>query len=75
MTNTSGQDTSGSDSAAAVTIRACANGPYEVSGLASIVADDGSLLKEGEMAYLCRCGASARKPFCDGTHTKIGFQG
>jgi len=62
-------------SSAPVTIRACANGPYEVSGLAAILADDGSVIKEGEKAYLCRCGQSARKPFCDGTHNKIGFEG
>lgn len=60
---------------APVTIRALTNGPYEVSGLTSILADDGSVLKEGDKAYLCRCGQSARKPFCDGTHNKIGFEG
>lgn len=67
-------DATESSSNAPVTIRACANGPYEVSGFAAILADDGSLIKEGDKAYLCRCGQSARKPFCDGTHNKIGFQ-
>jgi len=50
-------------------------GPLQVEGPMRVLAADGSLIKECEKAYLCRCGGSASKPFCDGTHRKIGFTG
>jgi CDGSH-type Zn-finger protein len=53
------------------------NGPYslsEPSGAAvSVRRENGAALETGPRAALCRCGGSARKPFCDGTHAKIGF--
>jgi CDGSH-type Zn-finger protein len=55
------------------------NGPYVVptEGLELVDADGNVVpLPEGkEKVSLCRCGASMRKPFCDGTHSKVGFQG
>ena len=55
------------------------NGPYVVptEGLELVDADGNVIpLPEGkEKVSLCRCGASSRKPFCDGQHSKIGFQG
>jgi uncharacterized Fe-S cluster protein YjdI len=56
-------------------VRASANGPLEVTGGVRILDADGTVLYEGEKATLCRCGGSANKPFCDGTHEKIGFRG
>ena len=62
-----------------VTIRVRKNGPYRVedpSGLVELVDANGNKYDlTGKPAYsLCRCGASTNKPFCDGTHSKIGFQ-
>lgn len=57
----------------ATTITVHANGPYEVQGDLVVCGSDGRTLREGKRVYLCRCGQSANKPFCDGTHTKIGF--
>ncbi len=60
------------------------NGPYRVeapAGSIELVDADGnaydlsSKLKDGTVAFsLCRCGGSVTKPFCDGTHSRIGFQ-
>ena len=54
---------------------ASAGGPLLVSGGVRIFAADGNLLYEGEKAALCRCGRSGNKPFCDGTHKTVGFEG
>jgi hypothetical protein len=54
-------------------VRASANGPLLVSGGVRVVDADGNVLYEGDRAALCRCGGSANKPFCDGTHRKNGF--
>jgi len=50
------------------------NGPLLVTGTVQITQKDGSVqTKEGKTTF-CRCGASTNKPFCDGSHKKIGFQ-
>jgi CDGSH-type Zn-finger protein len=61
------------------------NGPYRVEapeGAIEMLDAEGraydltAKLKDGRLAFsLCRCGGSVTKPFCDGTHSKIGFQG
>jgi len=57
------------------TITPSDNGPYLVRGPVQIVDPDGGEFKvERGTVALCRCGASETKPFCDGTHSKIGFQ-
>jgi CDGSH-type Zn-finger protein len=51
------------------------NGPYEVSGAPLLVDFEAAAYptEEGSI-YLCRCGQSGTKPFCDSTHKKVGFQ-
>lgn len=51
------------------------NGPYLIAGNATYTDADGNeQTTPGKMIALCRCGQSANKPFCDGTHKKIGFE-
>lgn len=50
------------------------NGPYVVEGDVKLVDAQGNEVPLTKRA-LCRCGGSTTKPFCDGTHSKIGFQG
>ncbi|MTH36673.1 iron-binding protein [Paracoccus limosus] len=70
-------------------IKVTKNGPYRVSGqphtrLRRMVAgsdgnpvsyQDGAEMQMPAAAYLCRCGHSAKKPFCDGSHARVGFDG
>jgi CDGSH-type Zn-finger protein len=58
-----------------VTIKISRNGPYVVSGPVNVLDADGTPYTVKETFALCRCGGSTTKPFCDGTHSKIGFQG
>jgi CDGSH-type Zn-finger protein/uncharacterized Fe-S cluster protein YjdI len=50
------------------------DGPLRLRGNLEIVSGTGRAVARVESAYLCRCGGSANKPFCDGTHAKIGFK-
>ncbi len=56
------------------TIDARPNGPLHVRGRVRIVGSGGRLIREDTRVALCRCGASANKPFCDGSHRRIGFR-
>jgi len=57
-----------------VLFKALKNGPLEVTGKFTISGTDGKILEAPNPAYLCRCGGSKNKPFCDGTHNRIGFK-
>jgi len=56
-----------------VTITPLPDGPLEVSGVTVVQDPDGAVLKEGDKCYLCRCGFSGNKPFCDGSHKRQGW--
>ena len=51
------------------------NGPLMVYGHLKIKTANGEDIKENKVTAFCRCGASANKPYCDGSHRKIGFTG
>jgi CDGSH-type Zn-finger protein len=55
------------------TIQPHPDGPLKVEGEIEIVAADGRLLKQTTRDWLCRCGRSANKPYCDSSHKKAGF--
>lgn len=58
-----------------VTIRTLKDGPYEVRGTVKVLDGTRAEFKPADdPIYLCRCGASANRPFCDGSHKKIGFK-
>lgn len=57
-----------------VTISALPNGPYLVKGPVTLVDSTGERVEcRKDVIALCRCGGSTTKPFCDGTHSRIGF--
>lgn len=50
------------------------DGPLQIRGNVEIVSGTGRVVARLAQARLCRCGGSASKPFCDGTHARIGFR-
>jgi len=58
----------------ALEVTAIPNGPLKLVGALEIVSGTGRTVQRCTEAFLCRCGASSRKPYCDGTHKKIGFR-
>ena len=57
-----------------VTIKVTHNGPYEVHGEVQILDAEGQVVRETSKAFLCRCGHSQNKPFCDGHHRRLNWQ-
>jgi len=51
------------------------NGPLMVYGNLTVRDHDGNETRKSKITAFCRCGASANKPYCDGSHVKTGFKG
>ena len=49
------------------------NGPYIVTGNFTLVDGEGNEFEVDGEAWLCRCGQSSNKPFCDDTHLSVEF--
>ena len=50
------------------------DGPYKVRGNLEIISGTGRVVARVQSARLCRCGHSNTKPFCDGSHARVGFK-
>lgn len=58
-----------------VRVRTLKDGPLQITGPVQLIDHTGAAYELGgrRTVMLCRCGGSAAKPFCDGTHSRIGF--
>lgn len=63
------------DEATSTRITVAPAGPYIVEGVAAVTGADGQAVPPQARMALCRCGQSAKKPFCDGAHAAHGFTG
>lgn len=50
------------------------DGPLHVKGNLELVSGDGHTIERVTEVWLCRCGGSSKKPYCDGTHKRNGFK-
>jgi CDGSH-type Zn-finger protein/uncharacterized Fe-S cluster protein YjdI len=57
-----------------VEVKPVPNGPLMVTGRLEVESGTGRNVDRVEKVWFCRCGHSANKPFCDGTHKKVGFE-
>jgi len=55
-------------------VRTRTNGPYVLDGPFTLIAASGRTAQRASQTALCRCGQSANRPFCDGTHKGVGFE-
>jgi CDGSH-type Zn-finger protein/uncharacterized Fe-S cluster protein YjdI len=70
----SGKDAPGDAPGDELALIPCTDGPIEARGPLEITSSTGARLHRGTRAFLCRCGQSSNKPFCDGSHKEAGFK-
>ena len=58
-----------------INVEAKHDGPLHVSGNLEVISGSGKTLNRLTECWLCRCGQSLNKPYCDGTHKRVGFRG
>lgn len=51
------------------------NGPLLVYGNITVKEKDGTETHKNKVTAFCRCGQSGNKPYCDGSHKRVGFEG
>lgn len=69
-----GKDAPGEEPGEVLQVTGHENGPLEVRGALEITGGSGARVHRGTRTFLCRCGASKAKPFCDGSHKDAGFE-
>ena len=57
-----------------LTIEPTLNGSLHVTGALEVVTGTGKTINKTRECWLCRCGHSAKKPYCDGSHKRVGFK-
>lgn len=65
---------SSASTAQSLSITPTPNGSLKIEGELEIYNAEGALAFRGNKTFLCRCGGSANKPFCDGSHARVGFK-
>lgn len=73
MPPASDKDSGGNEIGAVLEIRPVPNGPLGLVGPMEVTDATGGRIARGEKLFFCRCGQSANKPFCDGSHKATGF--
>ena len=73
--NTAASGSKASKTSGDIKVEALANGPLLVYGRLEITLPDGSKEVKKRSTAFCRCGGSANKPYCDGSHNDSGFEG